>query len=97
MDDKIAKVIWSKRFIECQGFKINLNIIYQDNTLTLKLMKNGKLSSGKRTRHFDIRLFYVTDLIERNECYCKYYLTEDMLKDYMSKPSVKKHKKDEKF
>ena len=64
VDDKIAKVIWSKRFIECQGFKVNLNIIYQDNTSTLKLMNNGKLSSGKRTRHFDMRLFYVNDLIE---------------------------------
>ena len=88
VDDKIAKVIWSQRFIECQGFKSNLNIIYQDNTSTLKLMNNGKLSSGKRTRHFDIRLFYVTDLIERNECYGKYCPTEDMIADYMSKPLV---------
>ena len=51
-------------------------------------MNNGKLSSGKRTRHFDIRLFYVTDLIERNECYGKYCPTEDMIADYMSKPLV---------
>ena len=88
MDDKIAKVIWSKRFIKCQGFKINLNIIYQDNTSTLKLMNNRKLSSGKRTRYLNIQLFYITDLIERNECYSKYYSTEDIIADYMSKPLI---------
>ena len=47
VDDKIAKVIWSKRFIECQGFKINLNVTCQNNVSTLKLMNNGKTSSGK--------------------------------------------------
>ena len=88
IDDKISKVIWTKKFIENQGYKVNLNIIYQDNTSTIKLMNNGKLSSGKRTRHFDIRLFYVTDLIGRKECIVKYCPTEEMVADYMSKPVV---------
>ena len=49
IDDKVSKIVWSKKFLEHQGFKVNLNIIYQDNTSTIKLMNNGKLSSGKRT------------------------------------------------
>ena len=56
-DEQISKVLWTKRFLEHQNFKVNLNIIYQDNTSTMKLEKNGKLSSGKRTRHFDIKFF----------------------------------------
>ena len=67
-DDKIAMIIWSKRFIECQGFKVNLSVMHQDNASTLKLMTNGKLSSDKQARHFGMRLFYVADLIRRNEC-----------------------------
>ena len=86
VDDKVSKVIWSKKFLENQGFKVNLNIIYQDNTSAMKLMNNGRLSSGKRTRHFDIRLFYINDLIGRGECIVKYCPTEEMLADYMSKP-----------
>ena len=31
-----------------------------------KLETNGKESSGKRTRHFDIKYFYITDLIQHN-------------------------------
>ena len=51
-------------------------------------MNNGKLSSGKQTRHFDIRLFHVTDLIGRKECTVKCCPTEEMVADFMSKPVV---------
>ena len=67
VDDKISKVLWMKRFLEWQGFAVKLNIIYQDNTSSMKLEENGKASSGRRTRHFDIRYFYVTDLVGRKE------------------------------
>jgi hypothetical protein len=85
VDDRISKILWAKRFIEYQGFKIKLNIIYQDNTSTMKLEKNGKASSGKRTRHFDIKYFYVTDLIGRDEVEVIYCPTDDMIADYMTK------------
>ena len=46
-DDMISKIIRVKKFLAEQGFKVKLNIIYQDNTSTMKLQNNGKLSSGK--------------------------------------------------
>jgi hypothetical protein len=88
VDDKIAKCLWMKRFLEWQGFKIRLNIVYQDNTSSIKLEKNGKESSGKRTRHFDIKYFYVTDLVGRNEVKIEYCSTDEMIADYMTKPLV---------
>jgi hypothetical protein len=36
-----------KRFLEWQDFAVKLNIIYQDNTSTIKLEEKGKASSGK--------------------------------------------------
>ena len=48
--------------------------------------QNGKVSSGKRTRHFDIKLFYITDLISRYEVLVEYCPSDDMIADYMSKP-----------
>ena len=88
VDDKISKVIWTKKFLEYQGFPVKLNIVYQDNESAIKLERNGKESSGKRTRHFDIRYFYVTDLISRKEVQVEYCPTDDMLADYMTKPTV---------
>ena len=82
--------MWSKRFTEVQGSKVNLNIILQDKTITVKLEQNGKLNSGKRTRYFDVRLFHVTDLISWKEVKIKYYPAGKMLADYFSKPLVGK-------
>ena len=70
--DQIGKVLLTKRFLETQGFEVKLNIIYQDNQSTMKLALNGKASSRKRTRHFDIKLFYVTDLIGKGEVQVMY-------------------------
>jgi hypothetical protein len=88
VDDEIHKVIWTKRFIEYQGFKVKHSIVYQDNTSSNKLEQNGKESSGKRTRHFDIKIFYVTDLVSRNEVQVKHCPTDEMIGDYMTKPLV---------
>jgi KUP system potassium uptake protein len=87
IDDVIAKILWSKRFIETQGFKlVDANVIYRDNTSSMKLEENGRASSGKRTRHFNIRYFFVTDLIQRKECKLEYCPTDEMIADYFTKP-----------
>ena len=44
ISNKISKIIWKMRFIESQGFDIDLNILYQDNMSTIKLAENGKKS-----------------------------------------------------
>eukprot|EP00957_Ditylum_brightwellii_P035914 2721610-Ditylum_brightwellii.AAC.1 len=80
--------MWTKQLIEHQGLKVMINIIYQDNKSTIKLGVNGKESLAERTRHFDIKYFYVTDLISREEVEIVYCPTEDMLADFMSKPTT---------
>jgi hypothetical protein len=49
-------------------------------------MKNGRLSAGKRTKHLDIRYFYVKDLIERGIVSIEHCATEDMVADFFTKP-----------
>jgi hypothetical protein len=49
-------------------------------------MKNGRLSSGKRTKHFDIRYFYVKDLLERGIVSIEHCTTEEMIADFFTKP-----------
>jgi Reverse transcriptase (RNA-dependent DNA polymerase) len=88
LDDVLAKVLWVKRFMSDQGLNTTHNIIYRDNVSSMKLEENGKSSSGKRTRHFDIKYFYITDLIKRNEVTIEYCPTEIMIADYMTKPLV---------
>jgi len=46
----------------------------------------GHASTSKRTRRFDIRYFYIMDLIQRKECEIKYCPTKEMVADYHTKP-----------
>ena len=84
-NNRIRKILWNQQFLECQGFKVKINIIYQDNISTIKLQKNGKSVSGKRTWYYDIKYFYVTDLTGRDKVQLIYCPTDDILGDYMTK------------
>jgi hypothetical protein len=86
IDDIISKVLWTKRFLEAQGYDVKHNVLLRDNQSSMKLEQNGKTSCGKRTRHFDIKYFYITDLIENKEVTIKYCPTDSMVADYMTKP-----------
>lgn len=86
IDDVISKVLWTKRFIEAQGFQLRANIVYRDNTSLMQLEENGRQSASKRTQHFNIKYFYVTDLIIRREMEIKYCRTDLMIADYHTKP-----------
>jgi hypothetical protein len=87
-DDIASKVLWTTLFLEEQGYQVKENIVYRDNQSTMKLEINGKKSSGKRTRHFNIKYFFITDLIKRQEVKVEYCPTESMLADYMTKPLI---------
>ena len=49
-DDAMPHIIWTRYFLEAQGYGINKNILYQDNMSAMLLKKNGKKSSIKNTR-----------------------------------------------
>ena len=59
VDDMSVMVLWTRLFMEAQGYEIKQNILYQDNKSTILLEKNGKRSSSKRTRAFNIRYFFL--------------------------------------
>ena len=50
------------------------------------LEKNGKASSSKRTKHINIRHFFVTDGINKGEASVVWCPTGDMTGDFMTKP-----------
>jgi len=86
VDDALPQIIWAKNFLTAQGFAVTDNVVFQDNQSTILLERNGRRSSGKRTRHIDIRYFTVTDRITRGEMRVEYCPTSDMLADLFTKP-----------
>jgi hypothetical protein len=86
VDDGMPLVIWTRNFIAAQGYDIRDNMVYQDNQSTMLLAKNGRASSGRRTRHIDIRYFFVTNQVKRGELRIEYCPTGDMVADFFTKP-----------
>jgi hypothetical protein len=87
VNDAMSKILWTRLFIQAQGYKVSDNIVYQDNQSAMLLEKNGKMSSSKRTRHLEIRFFYVTDNIGKGHMRIEYCPTDDMLGDFYTKPT----------
>ena len=85
-DDASVKILWTKLFMEWQGYEIEKNILYQDNKSAILLEVNGKRSSGKRTRALNIRYFFLTDQIEKKNVEVQYCPTSEMTADFMTKP-----------
>ena len=59
--------------------KVSEKVLYQDNQSAMKLEKNGRVSSGKQTRHIKIRYFFVTGRIQANYTKVEYFPTEMMI------------------
>ncbi len=67
VNDVMPHVLWTRYFLEAQGYGVRESIMYQDNKSTILLAENGKASSGRRTRHINIRYFFVKDRIASGE------------------------------
>ena len=86
VNDVMPQVLWTRYFLEAQGYTVEESIIYQDNKSTILLAENGKASSSRRTRHINIRYFFVKDRIASGEVTVKYCPTDKMMADYFTKP-----------
>ena len=87
VDDAMPSVLWTRLFLEAQGYGVNENIVYQDNKSAILLEKNGKASSSKRTKHINIRYFFVTDMIKKGRLNVDWCPTTEMVVDFFTKPN----------
>ena len=62
------------------------NIVYQDNMSTMKLENNERALSGKKTRHINIRYYFVTDWIKKGDLKVMHCPIDLLLGDFYTKP-----------
>ena len=84
--DKVGDILWTRQFLEAQGYVIHTNIVYQDNMSTLSLAKNGYVSSSKRTKHIKAKYFFIRHFHKSSELELRYCPTESMWANVLSKP-----------
>ena len=86
VDDCMTQVLWTKYFLQEQGYSTKSTVILQDNSSAIKLEKNGQKSMGQRSRHINNRYFFITDQIAKGNVTVRYCPTDDMESDYLTKP-----------
>jgi len=86
IDDAMAQILWTRRFLAAQGLLVTVTTIYQDNKSTILLSENSKASSSKCTKHLNVRYFLVTDWIKHAEVKVAYCPTQNMMADFFTKP-----------
>jgi hypothetical protein len=91
VDDMMPIIVWSCYFLMAQGYGVTQNLLLQDNNSSMLLEKNGKASSGKHTRHINIRYFFITDRVNMKEVEIKQCPTKEMVADFMNKPLQGSH------
>ena len=85
-DDCLPQILWTNNFIKAQGYEIKNTVLYQDNRSTMLLEKNGMLSSSKRTKHINVRYYFIKDQIDKKNISIEYCPTEEMIADFFTKP-----------
>jgi hypothetical protein len=86
VDDLIPQILWVRLFLKAQGFAVSDNILYQDKKSAMLLETNGRASSSKRTRHIEIRYYYIADRVAKGDLRFFWCPTDEMIADFLTKP-----------
>ena len=62
------------------------SIFYQDNDSAMKMESNERRPAVDKSRHINIRYFFIKDVLERENIYLVHCPTERMISDYDTKP-----------
>jgi hypothetical protein len=82
------EIKWMRGLLEELGFpQMGPTVVYEDNTACIALA-NGH-GNHKRTKHFNVRLHYVRELVNDDEITVQHVSSEDMLADLLTKSMPK--------
>jgi hypothetical protein len=85
LSDGAGLAIWINKLLQDQGYRMPAAIVYQDNKSTIHLANNGR-STSEKTRHIDVRYFWIKDRIDKGEVRIEYLPTAEMTADVLTKP-----------
>jgi hypothetical protein len=82
----LSQALWTQSFLRNQGYKVKNGLLYQNNQAAMLIQNNGVLSRRRRSRHIDIRFFFIKDRIDKGEMEVAFCGTNEMVADYLTKP-----------
>ena len=85
LSDYASQAVWLRNFIISQGYNVGPVILHQDNLSCMALIKRGGPAS-ERSRHIDIRYFWVKELVDGKIAIVKHLPTDRMHVNVLTKP-----------
>lgn len=85
LSDSCNQGIHVRRFMSGQGYRVGPLRVMQDNMSCMALVKRGR-SAAEKTRHIDIRYFWVKERVQRGEAVIEHMPTELMFANVLTKP-----------
>jgi hypothetical protein len=85
LSDKSGSSLMYREYLVHQGYDVEAITIHEDNQSTIALINKGH-STSERTRHINIRYFFLKDRIDSGEIKIDYIQTEEMIADILTKP-----------
>ena len=85
LSDSANQSIFIRTFLIAQGYKMEPVTIYQDNQSCMALVERGR-SGAERTRHIQIRYFWIKERVDTGEVRVEYLRSEDMYANVLTKP-----------
>jgi hypothetical protein len=86
LNEFLPELEWARQFMIGLGFQQETSTVFQDNKASIILSNRSPGSTIGRTKHIQIRFFYVKQLIEQQKIKIEYLPTEEMLADILTKP-----------
>ena len=81
----IPPIEYARAYMEERGYNQMATTIAQDNQSTIRLAEKGS-GNHNRTKHINLRYFYITELIDNGKVQLQYQPTKNMLSDLLTKP-----------
>ena len=83
--DGLPSAIWVYQFLSSQGIAMKPIKMMQDNLSAIQIEKFGTVSC-KRTKHMELRYFWISDHVGKGTVTPVYCPTKQMLADVLTKP-----------
>lgn len=84
LSDAVSMSAWAIQFLKGQGYEVKANL-FQDNLSTIALASNGR-STSDRTRHINIRYFFIKQYLDNGTMIVQHCPATDMIADILTKP-----------
>jgi hypothetical protein len=85
LSDMASQALHLRNFVMAQGYDMGPVFIHQDNMSCMALIKRGAPASG-RSRHIDIRYFWLREKVENGEVRIEHLETSKMFANVLTKP-----------